>query len=207
MSTGTGGLPGLPEVKMAGTQNVATDVSAKNIFDLIKQGTSQSMTSALPYVQSQFAAKSSAAAPQIAAIKQTGEERAAVAQSDAGSRGLRGSDIEAAGMAGARGDAAKLEAEFRSNLAIQEAQFMAESIMKSYGFDIQQNTQMYNNLAQAIGQELVSQREMEMREKELALAKKQMKANSKNSLISALIGAGGTLGGGYLEGLAKTPTK
>ena len=190
----------MPQVKMAGNQNVQTDVSSKNIFDLIKMSTAQSMTSALPYVQSQFAQTSQNVAPQLAAIKQSGEQAAAMAQSDAGARGMRGSDIEAAGMAGARQTATQQQAELVGKLAQQQSETMAQYIMQAYGMDIQSNSQMYNNLAQAIGQELSQQREIQMMEQQLALAKKQMKENSKTSILSSVIGAAGSIGGGIMGG-------
>ena len=203
MAEGTGGLPGLPKIDMAGNKPIQTDVSAKNIFDLIKQGATESYTSVLPYIQSQFAAQSQAAAPQIAGMRESGEIQAAQAQSDAGARGMRGSDIEAAGMSGARMEAGKREAEFRSKLAMQEAQFMAESIMTTYGYDIQQNTQLYTNLAQAIGQELSQQRELQMRRDELKAFEKEMKKNRSSSLLSSIIEAAGGFGSGYIEGMIK----
>jgi hypothetical protein len=193
MAEGTGGVPGLPQIKMAGNQNVQTDVSSKNIFDLIKQGASQSMTSVLPYVQSQFDQQSKAAAPTLAAIKQTGEENAAMAQSDAGSRGMRGSDIEAAGMAGARGTASQQQAEFLGKLSMQQAESMAQYIMQAYGMDVKTNQDMYNNLAQAIGQELSQQREMQMMEEQLKLARAQMRKSGSSGILNSLITAGGTL--------------
>ena len=204
MAEGTGGVPGTPMIKMAGNQNIQTDVSPKNIFDLIKASNTQSMTSVLPYVQSQFDQQSKAAAPTVAAIKQTGEQNAAMAQSDATSRGMRGSDIEAAGISGARGEAATREAEFLGKLSMQQAESMAQYIMQAYGVDIQANSQMYNNLAQAIGQELAQQREMQMLEAQLAQARKLARESSKSGILGSLIQAGGSILGGPAGGVGGT---
>lgn len=199
MSNGTGGTPGLPQIQMAGNKGISTDVSTKNIFDLIKQSNTQSMTSALPYVQAQFDSSSKNVAPQLEAIRQTGEQNAASAQSDAASRGMRGSDIEAAGMSSARQSASQQQSELLGKLAQQQAETMAQYIMQAYGMDIQSNSQMYTNLAQAIGQELSQQREMQMREEEL----KQMKKANKTSILSSIIGAGGNIFGAGIGSLVK----
>lgn len=214
MAQGSGGVPGFPsQTNMTGPNifdnlkqsqaAINTAMNPQNIFDLIKRGYSQQMTSVLPYVQQQFAETSKSIAPQIAGIKETGEIGAAMAQSEAGARGLRGSDIEAAGMAGSRIEAGKRESEFRGQIAQQEAQFMAGKIFESFGFDIQQNQQLFTNLASAIGQELSQHREIEMFEKQLKLAKKQLKENSKNSLLNSLIQGVGSIASGYLGGGGK----
>jgi hypothetical protein len=200
MADGTGGVPGLPKIDMAGNSNVQTDVSSKNIFDLIKQSNTQSMTSALPYVQAQFDKQSANVAPQLEAIRRGGEVNAAAAVSDAGARGMRGSDIEAAGVGNARNTAQQSQAEMLSKLSVQQAETMAQYIMQAYGYDIQANSQMYNNLAQAIGQELSQQRDMQQFEEQLKLMKKQLKENSKSSVLGSLLNLAGTAGGAAIGG-------
>lgn len=205
MAEGTGGVPGLPNTNNLNNANISTDVSPKNIFDLIKQSNSQTMTSILPNVQAQFANTSKNIAPTLSAMDKSGEQAAASAISDAGARNMRGSDIEAAGAAGARDTAQAKKAEFLGQIAQQQATTMAQYIMEAHGYDIKANSDMYNNLAQALGQELSQQREMAMREEELKAAKKAAKENSKNSLLNSLMGlgvsalTGGGAGGGLLS--------
>ena len=200
MADGTKGTPGLPQFQPMMPTTNQTQANPQNIFDMIKQGYSQSYSSVLPYVQAQLGEKSKAAEPQIAAIQKQGEMNAASATSDAGARGMRGSDIEAAGQVGARNAASDQAANLRSQLAMQEAQTMAESMLKTYGFDIEQNQQLYNNLAMAMGQELSQQRELEMREKELKEAKKLAKSQSKMGMWTALLGAGAQVGAAAIKG-------
>lgn len=209
---GQGGVPGINMVNTApmnifdnqkqgqaamnslnGMGPINAQTNPQDLFKMIVEGysSSPSMTSILPQVQSQFNAQNAAAAPAIAGIRESGENQAAMAQSDATARGMRGSDIEAAGMSGARIEAGKREAEFRGNLAMQEAQFMAEKIFTAYGYDKDKNIEMYNNLAQAIGQEISQQRELQMRQEELDQAMKIAKKNSKMQVWSSIIAAVG----------------
>ena len=207
MAQGTGGVPGnlpqLPTFNAGGGQSTfpsQTQITPQNIFDTIKQGYSQSYSSVLPYVQNQLGQQSQAIAPQLAAIRQSGEQNAAMAQSDAGNRGMRGSDIEAASMQGARQASTQQEAQLRGQVSMQQAQTMAEAIMKMYGMDVQANQDLHNNLAQAIGQELSQQREIQMHEQALAQAKAAANASRHKGLISSLIGSLGSVASGIIGG-------
>lgn len=192
------GLPSLPEFKFTTPSNLS--VSPTNIFNLIKQGYGQQMSSVLPYVQQQLGVMGENIEPQIEAIRQRGESLAANAISDIGSRNLRGSDIEVAAVEGARAQAFQQEAQMRSQIAMQQAQMLAQSIMTAYGFDIKSNQEMFNNLAQAIGQELAQQREMQMFQQQMALLRKQIRSNRSSSIFGSLMGAVGSIGGGLMMG-------
>jgi len=184
MSDGTGGVPGLPFLKPEAP--FQGDVNVKNIFDQISQ-MQTSMSSVLPYVQQQLSSQGQFLQPQIEAIRQGGETMAAQAQSDAMARGMRGSDIEAAGMAGARQSAEQNVAQLRGQLGMQQAQYMAEAIMKAYGYDVESNKQMHQSLAQAIGQELSQQRELQMMEDQLKAYKKAMREQSESDILGSAI--------------------
>lgn len=142
------------------------DMSVQNILDLISKSGQQSLTNiALPPIENILGQQGAFIAPQIAAIRGRGEELAAGAQSDAMKRGLTGSDIEAAGMLGARQGAAQQEAELRGQVGMQQAASLAQMLFQALGMDIGQNREMFLNLAQALGQELTAQREREMFER------------------------------------------
>jgi hypothetical protein len=205
MSTGNGGSPNLPWMNSGGTNifdnlkqqsaGLSTAATSTNIFDLIKQSysTTPSMTSVLPAVQDQYKNTSQNVAPFMAAIQKTGETNAAAATSDAGSRGMRGSDIEAAGRTDARNTASQQQSEMLSKLSMQQAETMAQYIMQAYGYDVQANTQLYQTLAQALGQELSQQREISMFEEQIKLAKKQLKEQSKLNKFNMYLSAGNAL--------------
>ena len=193
----TQGMPSLPNVNFQLPSNTA--VSPTNIFDLIKQSTSQSMSSVLPYVQAQYNSQSANVAPQAAEIARRGEENAASAQSNAQARGMRGSDIEAAGMANARAESSNQIAQLYSQLAMQQAQQMAQSIMTAYGYDVEANKEMFINLAQAIGQELSQQRELSMFNEQMALAKKAIDQQRKSATLGTWVGAISNLGSAALS--------
>lgn len=215
MSQGTGGVPMLSQQTGMGPMNIFDNMkqnqaaislaqTPENIFSLIQKAYSgPSMSSVLPYVQAQFDEQGMAMAPQYEAVLRGGEEMAAQAQSDAGTRGLRGSDIEAAGVAGARQAAQQNVATLRSQLAVAQAQTMAQDIMEAYGFDIKQNSQMYSELAKAIGEQLAQKQELELAKEQIKAQEKAQKEKNKNSILVALIESLGMVGGGFAAGLAK----
>lgn len=194
------GTPGLPTYQWKIPTNV--NVSSANIFDLIRQAYAQmpTMTSILPFMQQQYAAQAQAVAPQLEAIRRAGEQQAAIAQSEAGARGLRGSDIEAAGMASARQAALEQQSNLLSQLAMAQAQNMAQAIMQAYGMDIQANRDLYLNLAQAIGQELSRQQEEKMFYDQLKAYEKAMKRQEKYGFWQSLLQPILTVGGIYAAG-------
>lgn len=192
-----GGSPALPQTNFALPQQTA--VTPTNIFDLIKQSTQNQMSSVLPYVQAQYAQQSQNVAPMAAAIKQQGESDAASAQSDAQGRGMRGSDIEAAGMSSARQAASAQVSQMYAQLAQQQAQQMAQAIMTTYGYDVQANQEMFLNLAQAIGQELSQQREQEMFQQQLAQARAAIRSQRSSAEKGAWIGAGADIASALIK--------
>jgi len=201
MSDGTGGLPGLPGLPSFDFR-IPEQVAAtpKNIFDLIRQSQTETMSSALPYVQQQLAAQGPLLKPFLEQITQQGEGLAAAAQSDIAARGLRGSDIEAAAIAGAREKAAALKEQMIAKVAMQKAQYMAEAIMKARGFDIQANRQMYYALAQALGEQYALQKKIELTQQQLKAYKDAMKEQSQAGLWGDVLGAAAKIGAAYFLG-------
>ena len=141
----------------------ALQFSPEQILGLIQQSGGQSLVNlALPAMEQILGQQGRFIAPQIEAIRGRGEELAAQAQSEATARGLTGSDIEAAGILGARQGAAQQEAQFRGQVGMQQAMTLAQSLFQAMGLDIGANREMFQNLAMAIGQELTARREREM---------------------------------------------
>jgi HD-GYP domain-containing protein (c-di-GMP phosphodiesterase class II) len=202
MATGDKNVPGfMPQVNVTpmpitdnlkqNFANMSTAANSESLFGALKAAytTSPSYSSVLPSVQGQLGQMGQYIQPQIDAIKRGGEVNAASQQSDAMARGLRGSDIEASGMQAARSDASAQEAQLRGQVGMQQAQLMAEYIMKTYGYDIEQNSKMYTELAQAIGQKMQMDQEMQMFQQQLAAYKKAQKQQSQNQMWSSFIQA------------------
>lgn len=133
-------------------------------------------------------------APAIEGIRQGAASNRASAQSDAMKRGLTGSDIEAANMNMAtQGGEQQV-----GQMMAQQSSVLAQYIMQAMGMDIQANREMFVTLAQALGQQLSSQREMQMFSASQGQASRLAEQGQLMGLIGAGIGAGGMAAGGYL---------
>lgn len=130
----------------------------------------------------------------VESLKESTAQNVAAAQSGAMQRGMAGSDIEAAGMAGARATGAQQIADMHANISNQLAQY----IMQAYGMDIQANTQMFQNIAQAIGQKLSMDQEYNMFIQQLGEMGHEAASSRQAELLGAGIGALGTLGAGAI---------
>ena len=193
---GAYGLPRLPSIQDilgAGTP----DANQNNIFRLL-QAPQGRMTDALPGLRELLLGSQG---PAIQALRQGTQSNVAAAQSDAMRRGLTGSDIEAANMSGARQAGTMQEGQ----LLAQQSSVLAQYIMQALGMDIQGNWEMFVTLAQALGQELGSQRDMEQARLMREAAANEAAKNRKASLWGSLIGAGGAIGGGALGGWLAAP--
>lgn len=191
---------GVSELQMVPQQPTITP---KNIFDVIKQGYSQQYSSVLPYLQAQLGQQGQFLQPQLQAIRAGGEQGAAIAQSEAGARGLRGSDIEAAGMTSARNTASQQAAQLQGQLALQQSNQMAEYIMKLWGMDVQSNQELFNNLAMLLGQELTAQRDQQNFRQQLAAQMRAARSANQGGTINALIGAAGNIVSALIPGMKK----
>lgn len=138
--------------------------------------------------------------PQIAAIqKQTGANVAA-AQSESMRRGLTGSDIEAASLTGEREAGLAAEAGVRAQFGLQQVQTLSNAIMQSLSSDIGQNRQILMNLAQAMGQEITAQRDMEMFAKQIQALMIQAGMTQEANEFGAKMGLVGEIGGAAVIG-------
>lgn len=184
-------LPSLMETLGTGTPAASTE----NIFKLL-QAPQGRMTDALPGIQELLMGSQ---APAVASLREGARGNVAAAQSDAMRRGLTGSDIESAAMGGAR---AAGEQQVGQLIAQQSSQ-LAQYIMQAMGMDIQGNREMFVTLAQALGQELSSQRDMEQARLDREMAASEGAAGRKSALWGAAIGGVGSILGGGLAGRGK----
>lgn len=164
----------------------------QNIYRLLQAPQGQ-MTSLLPSLQELLMGRQ---APAIQSIRQGAQSNAAKMQSEAMKRGLTGSDIEMANMRGAYEQGEQQVGQ----LIGQQASTLAQYIMQAYGMDVQSNREMFVTLAQALGQELQSQRDIEAMRFEADAARTAARESGQYGLIGSLIGAGGMIGGGALAG-------
>ena len=181
-------LPSLMDVLGTGTPEAST----ANIFKLLQTQQGQ-MSDLLPGIQELLMGTQ---APAVAAIREGARGGVASAQSEAMKRGLTGSDIEAASMGQAR---AAGEQQI-GQLIAQQSSALAQYIMQAMGMDIQGNREMFVTLAQALGQELSSQREMAMRAQEREMMASEGARQRQSSLLGSIIGGVGMIAGGGLAG-------
>lgn len=192
-------VPELPSIP--GVGNIKTDASYQKIIDAIKSmGAVPSLTDSLvPQVQGILSDQGQFLAPQINAIRDRGEGLAANAQSDATARGIRGSDIEAAGMAGARGMALGEEANLRGAFGMNQSNTLIDVLTKAMSGDLESAKQLRLMLSQAMGQELGSQRDMTMFREQQEDARAAASAANKAALWGAGIGAVGSAAGAMIR--------
>ncbi len=104
-------------------------------------------------------------------------------------RGITGSDIEAADMRSAESAGQSAMAEMYGQTANQ----LSQMIYQAASGDLQNNRELLLTLAQAMGQELTSQRDMEMFQKALQASIEQAEAarrSARNSGIGGMVGMG-----------------
>lgn len=187
---GQAGMPKLPSLmEVLGTNKPSA--TPDTIFNLL-QAPQGRMTDVLPGIQELLMGSQ---APAVSAIREGARSNRASAQSDAMKRGLTGSDIEAANMTAASSQGEQAVGQ----LIAQQSSALAQYIMSAYGMDIQSNREMFVTLAQALGQELSAQRDMEQARLDRELAAREGSANRRSALWGAGIGAAGSILGGALR--------
>ena len=138
--------------------------------------------------------------PQIAAIRDIGSSNVAAAQSDAMARGLTGSDIEAAGMLGARAEAGRQEAGLRGQFGLAQAQTMTNVLGQAMMGDLDAARQLRLALSQAMGEELTAKRDREMFDYAMQFGLSEAAANRRSAGMSGLLGGLGGVGGALVGG-------
>lgn len=124
-------------------------------------------------------------------IDQSTQGNVAAAQTDAMRRGLTGSDIEAASMAGARGQGEMA----KSNFFAQNSQQMAGFIKDLATGDINAQRENLVMFAELMGQKITNDQDLAMFREMLQANMDQADKNRKSALWGAGIGAVGSLGG------------
>lgn len=173
---------------------VSTAPTYENIIKML-QGTSQlpGQASILPQIQGILGQSSQYLQPAIQGIEQATQANVAQAQTDMMKRGMTGSDIEMQGMMQARTAGQQQIGQLLGNWGLQNAQTMADYTYKALSGDIEAERSLAVMLAQAMGQELTSQRDLAMFQQQLAAALKMAKRNAKTGLFGSI---GGIIGGG-----------
>ena len=115
------------------------------------------------------------------------------AQSDAMARGLTGSSIEAAGMLGARAAGEQNMNQF----VAQQLGTLGQAYTGAVGQDVQTQNQMYQNIAQALGQQMQSQQAQEMFARQLQAMMDQARVAGQYGLWGSGISALGSALGGF----------
>lgn len=172
---------------------VSTAPTYENIIKMLS-GTSQlpGQASILPQIQGILGQSSQYLQPAIEGINQATQANVAQSQTDMMKRGLTGSDIEAQGMTQARSAGQQQIGQLLGNWGLQNAQTMADYTYKALSGDIEAERSLAIMLAQAMGQELTSQRDLAMFQQQLAAALKAAKANAGSGLFGSI---GGAIGG------------
>ena len=184
----------IPEIP--GIEPGPTGASYQNIVKTIQAaGARPGVTeTALPSIAGLLAPGGQALSPYESAIRQQTQAGVAQAQTAAMRRGLTGSDIELANLARERGKGTEALASLYGKTANQLANFMFQAATG----DIRAQRQNLIMLAQAMGQELTSQRDMEMFRMQLQEMMAQSQRSQKAGLFGAGIGAFGKIFGAGL---------
>ncbi len=153
-----------------------------------------SLTSLLMPLYAQLFSGQTSALGQNEALQ--GQQGVAQAQSSAQQRGLTGSSIEAGAMQGALSSAQR---DYTSAYSSLLGQYVGQ-YAGAAGQDVANQQTYYGNLAQALGQGYASQVEQSQFAQQLGDAGHWAGVNAKNQLTASLIGAGGSIASGGLQG-------
>ena len=189
-----GTLPGFQDFKFNIPGGASSDYDNKLKFgDILKvlQTEPQSLTNAYSAYLAPLLAKSGST--DKTRIEQAGSADLAKLTSQFQRRGLTGSSTEA-------GAIGQNVAQTRLNLETvdqQNAFKMADLLSQSLQVDITRNDNLVMLIAQAMGQDLTSQRDMEMFRQQLAANISQANANRRSSMINTIVGGAAQIGSAY----------
>lgn len=127
-------------------------------------------------------------------FQQQGAQGAAQAQSDAGKRGLTGSSIESANISGAYNSANQGFNQYLAQLLPQ----LGQQTQNAAQFDIGQQNDAYNNLAQALGQQYASGVQRDQFGRQLNANESATNKMANSQMWGSIIGGAGMLGAGAL---------
>lgn len=159
------------------------------IVDILSTKT-PTMSQFLPELEQVLSGRSQFLAPQINTFNDQLSGVLANLQGMFGKRGLTGSSIEAQGLATASGQGMQSLAQMLGNFSLEGANSFAQLLAQARQGDVNASRQLIESLAQAMGDELTSQRDQDM-------LGRTLKAQRGNALTSGLfsLGAAGLQGG------------
>lgn len=182
-------LPNLPSFsELSKGVGVGQEANYTNIMKTISAAGNQPTisSSVLPQITALLSPGGQKTSPYAQAIGAQTQANVAGAQSSAMARGLTGSDIEAGNMRAAESAGQTSLAQMYGQTADQ----LSAMIMQAATGDINNNRELLMTLAQAMGQELTSQRDMEMFKKSLqesmAEAGKSRLAGQQGAIVGGL---------------------
>ena len=157
-----------------------------------------SISSFLPEIQNYLSQSSQFLQPSIDALKQNQGFNMADLQGAMGARGLAGSSIDAQAQATQGGMNQQALAQMLGNFSMQGANTFANMDFQGRNQDITNALGLNQQLAGSAGQELSSQRSMQMFQDQLSQMLSMANSASNTALWGAGIGALGSLGGGAI---------
>ncbi len=181
----------LPKIANIGIGMTSPNPSYTEMMEQIgKAGKLPTMTEAvLPSIASILSPEGQAVSPYAAAIRRGTSENIAQVQTGMQKRGMTGSSIEAGEMGRAQqaGDIAM------ANLYGQTANQLSNMIFQAATGDLQNNRELLLTLAQAMGQEITSQRDMKMFQEALNASLEEAskyRSSQKKAGIGQAVGTG-----------------
>ena len=190
-------VPTFGDVSKGLKTNIDMNTGYGNVIETIKRAGSQPgiTATALPAIQQLLGYAPQAMAPYLADIEKGAAASEARAQSSAMRRGLTGSDIEAQAMGEARGQGMRAKEQLYADVYSQTSNQMAQMIFQAASGDLQQNRDLILTLAQAMGQELTSQRAMYMFQQALKASIEQAERSRRSAKRGGIGGAIGSVAG------------
>ena len=151
---------------------------------------------AMPRIEELLGQRSQFLEPFVQDIRQQTQANVAATQSDMMARGLTGSDIEMSGMAAAREGGLRAEGQLKGQFGLESSKMLSDFIFRAAQGDQEAEIQVLTMMAQAMGQELGSQRDMEMFMQQLRSMDKESRRAFWGQVIGGtLSGIGSAIGG------------
>ena len=179
-------------------QDPATPSFADLLGQIQKLGNLPSLSSQImPQLQALQGQQAEYIKPVLAGIDQDTRANEARAQSRAMQRGLSGSNIEEAGIGAATQAGTQAKAQVSGNLAMNQSNQLADAIKQIAMADFSAQRENILLLAQAMGQKISSEQELQMFHDQLRQAIMAGNQAADSALLGSVIGAGGTAAGLY----------
>ncbi len=164
------------------------------INSLLTQQPQSVTNTVMPYMQQLYGMSAQGTLP---FLQNQAAQGVADTESEMGQRGLVGSSIEQAGIIGSQQAGQQSINSYVGNMA----QSLAQNYMQSVGVDIGSNNQMYQDLAQALGQELGNTETYNLGQQEIASANQNAQTMANASRYGATRSMWGSIIGGAFSGL------